>query len=185
MTDYSETTSTITLEINSSEKKHYLCKHALLISTTNLFKVKVLFLPGTHKVILKDIKPDDFDEIRVNGIKIFEFCHDFIRTIFDVLALKKMFDGKEYPHLRSIRNSPENSENINIDLLEDYGFVFIPRNHSYIEIDTKQVHDGDLLTSFEFDAGHSLIMLGTGGRTGHSATAMWIDDELYVLEASV
>lgn len=181
----SEKDSQIKIEIKSSDKTSFLCKHAFLFATTNVFKIKVIILSGLHNITLKNLSKDDFDEIKVNGIKVFEFCHGFLETIFDILKTKNMFEAdtstRDY---LTFRSPSKKTENINKEFLEEYGFQFLPRKNNLIHIDKSLIKDGDILTSYALDAGHTLIMFATGGRVGHCAILMWEDEELYVYEAS-
>lgn len=186
-----EFNSNIKLRISPSQKKSFFCKHSYLFATTNKFDFKVLFSTDFIEVNFENLSVDDIDEIKVNGIKVFEFCHGFLNTIFDILKTKKMFEGQEYPRARLLFESEmefltERTADINREFLEEYGFVFNLRaNNTYTNINKTLIRSGDLLTGFDFDAGHSLIMWGTGARTGHAAMTLWIDNELYVIEASV
>ena len=57
------------------------------------------------------------------------------------------------------------------------------RNNTIVNFDTIIVKSGDFLLISRFDGIDPLIMLGSGGRSGHSAVCSWIDGELYVVES--
>ena len=76
-------------------------------------------------------------------------------------------------------------EKINLRILELYNHYTPERrkNNTIVNFDKKTVHSGDFILISRFDGLDPLIMLGAGGRSGHSAVCSWIGDELYVLES--
>ena len=57
------------------------------------------------------------------------------------------------------------------------------KNNTVVTFDKKNIHSGDFMAIFRMDGIDQLIMLGSGGRSGHSVVCSWIDDELYVIES--
>jgi len=200
MTESNSENSYIKIQIESRNKKSYLCKHAFFIATTNIYKIKITFLPGIHELTINNLTKDDFDEIRVSGIKIFDFCHGFIRGIWDLLALKEMMKDQKRigPDGNVIIEGTEKAIKISKYTLEEYGFIFEERstnlsnvyNQSYstnntIIVDKEYIKNGDLFTTYVIDGNHTFFMLFSGSRTGHNAIALWEDGELFVVEAVV
>lgn len=142
------------------------------------------FFSGDHQILMNNLTQDDFDEIKVNGVKVFNFCHGLIRTVFHFWKTKNMFPTSHQENMLFATPSNE-AENISKEFLEEYGFEFIKRNNTLIHLDQELIKNGDLFTAYGLNGGHPLIMFGTGGRAAHNAVAMWIEGELYILEASV
>lgn len=75
---------------------------------------------------------------------------------------------------------------------------FIPRNFTVsspqnnykneqkiMPIDHKEIHSGDVIVFFEFDGFEQVITYFTGGGAGHTAMALWMDGELYIIEQTL
>lgn len=188
ISEISEEKGSITLEIKSANRNHYLCKDSYFIGTTNIFHVEIVLFEKTNRITFKNLKQDDFEEIKVNGIKVFGFCHGFIRSIFDIIkSANSLLDRTPLFFMEDIiAQLPVQTISFeeNKQFLEEYGYIFKNRDNTLLEIDPKFIQSGDLFTSFNLGNVSPLIMWGTGGKVSHNAVAAWIDDELYVLEAS-
>ena len=51
------------------------------------------------------------------------------------------------------------------------------------DYDESNFKSGDVIAIFRLDGVDPLIMYGTGSTLGHVAMALWMDGELYVIEA--
>jgi hypothetical protein len=175
--------------INAQGKKHFLCKESLFFGTSNLHSIKILYLSGQNKITFKNIKQDDFDEIRLNGIRFFSFCQGFWTSVKSFLKTLTMYLGgfSTNPSLPIIGSHvPWYMEAANVEFLENFvDFKQVPRSAkgTKLNLDKKNIKTGDYIAIHRMDGLDPMIMFGTGSHTGHSAVAAWIDDELYVLES--
>ena len=76
-------------------------------------------------------------------------------------------------------------EKANLRILELFNHYTPERrkNNTIGYFDKNTIHSGDFLAISRLDGVDPLIMIGSGGRSGHSCVCSWIDDELYVLES--
>ena len=75
-------------------------------------------------------------------------------------------------------------EKANLRILELFNH-YTPerRNNTIVKFDKNNIHSGDFLVISRMDGIDPLIMLGAGGRSGHSAVCTWMNGELYVIES--
>jgi hypothetical protein len=180
--EFEEENGRITLNLNANQKKDFFCKSTVFITTTNIHEFTMMILPGSKTITLENLTAYDFLEIKFNGLKIFKFCHGFFQTISDFMKYGIMNTDFKKGNLVDTILSPilHSSEK---KFLEDQGFFFIERNRSLPTVDPNYIKSGDLFTAFTFKGTQTFITFGSGARVGHNAMAMWIDNELYVLEA--
>jgi hypothetical protein len=57
------------------------------------------------------------------------------------------------------------------------------KNNTIVNIDKNLIKSGDFLLISRFDGIDQLIMIGAGGKSGHSAVCTWMNGELYVVES--
>jgi hypothetical protein len=69
-------------------------------------------------------------------------------------------------------------------LKENMNITLVQRDKTPIIIDESMIHTGDYFAITRLQGADSVIMYGTGGLTGHTAVAMWIDNELFVVEST-
>ena len=180
---------TITLTLENFNKTDTWCSELFIFHTSNHNFFQFIAFQGTHDIVLKRITTDDKDEIKVNGVKLYGFCMGLINTIKSLLnTLKAFYGGLGYdtqaknPKFRP--NIPRDMEKANLRIMELYNH-YTPerRNNTIVNFDKKIVKNGDFLLISRLDGIDPLIMLGSGGRSGHSAVCSWINGELYVIES--
>lgn len=72
----------------------------------------------------------------------------------------------------------------NLRLLKVYNnYIPIRRENKIVNFDKHVIKSGDFVAISRMDGLDPLIMVGAGGRIGHTAVCSWIDGELYVLES--
>jgi len=76
----------------------------------------------------------------------------------------------------------------NVEFLRNYprfAFEDRPKAGQTIPMDESQIHSGDFFAITRLDGLDPMIDWGMGGTTGHTATALWFEDGLYVCESTV
>ena len=179
----------IILSLENSQKTETWCSELFIFHTSNHNFLQFVAFEGYHEIVLKRITQDDKDEIKVNGIKLYGFCAGLVNTVKSFLLTLKAFYGglgidpnDKNPRFRP--NIPKDMERANLRILELFNH-YTPerRNNTLVTFDKKYIHSGDFIMISRMDGIDPLIMIGTGGRSGHSVVCSWIDDELYVLES--
>ena len=179
----------IILSLQNSQKTETWCSELFIFHTSNHNFMQFVIFEGYHEIVLKRITQDDKDEIKVNGIKLYGFCSGLVNTIKSFFRTLKAFYGglgtdpnAKNPKFRP--NVPKDMEKANLRILELFNH-YTPerRNNTLVTFDKSQIHSGDFLAISRMDGIDPLIMIGHGGRSGHSCVCSWIGDELYVLES--
>lgn len=67
------------------DKKHTLCKEAILFSNTELNHFEIFFRSGQHKMTFNNVGQDAITEENFGGIQAFYFCED-IKNEFESIA---------------------------------------------------------------------------------------------------
>ena len=180
----------IVLSLENSGKIDTWCSELFIFHTSNHNYLQFVAFEGYHEIVLKRITQDDKDEIKVNGVKLYGFCAGLVNTVKSFfLTLKAFYGGLGTdPHAKNPKfrpNIPKDMERANLRILELFNHYTPERrkNNSIVYFDKKAIHSGDFLLISRLDGLDPLIMIGAGGRSGHSAVCSWIDDELYVLES--
>ena len=179
----------ITLTLENFNKTDTWCSELFIFHTSNHNFFQFIAFQGTHDIVLKRITQDDKDEIKLNGVKVYGFCLGFINTIKSLLTTFKAFYGglgndpkAKNPKFRP--NVPKDMERANLRIMELFNH-YTPerRNNTIVNFDKSIVKSGDFLLISRLDGIDPLIMMGAGGRSGHSAVCTWMDDgDLYVIE---
>lgn len=165
----------IALTLNSKNKTSFWCSEVFLFHTSSLNSLQLFSGTGKHTVILKNVKQDDLDEIKENGIKIIGFCDGLGKTIQSIMTTLKTATGGLGLLSREVEKAA-------LRILELFGH-YAPerRNNTQLNINKKDIHSGDVIITLRMFGLDAMISLA-GGRAGHSAICMWYEDELYVLE---
>ena len=183
-------TDKIILSLENSGKIDTWCSEVFIFHTSNHNFLQFVAFEGYHEIVLKRITQDDKDEIKVNGVKLYGFCAGLVNTVKSLLkTIKAFYGGLGYdPNAKNPKfrpNVPKDMEKANLRIMELYNH-FTPerrKNNTVVTFDKKNIHSGDFMAIFRMDGIDQLIMLGSGGRSGHSVVCSWIDDELYVIES--
>jgi hypothetical protein len=180
----------IVLFLENYNKTETWCSELFIFHTSNHNFMQFVAFQGTHEIVLKRITQDDKDEIRVNGIKLYGFCTGLVNTIKSFFKTLKAFYGglgvdpnAKNPKFRP--NIPKDMEKANLRILELFNHDTPERrkNNTIVNIDKNLIKSGDFLLISRFDGIDQLIMIGAGGKSGHSAVCTWMDGELYVVES--
>jgi len=180
----------IVLFLENYNKTETWCSELFIFHTSNHNFMQFIAFQGTHEIVLKRITQDDKDEIKVNGIKLYGFCTGLVNTIKSFLKTLKAFYGGlgVDPNAKNPKFRPSISrdmEKANLRILELFNHYTPERrkNNTIVKIDKSMIKSGDFLLISRFDGIDQLIMIGAGGRSGHSAVCTWMNGELYVVES--
>ena len=180
----------IVLSLENSGKTDTWCSELFIFHTSNHNYLQFIAFEGFHEIVIKRITQDDQDEIKVNGVKLYGFCAGLVNTVKSFfLTLKAFYGGLGIdPHAKNPKfrpSIPKDMEKANLRILELFNHYTPERrkNDTIVNFDKKTIHSGDFLLISRMDGLDPLIMIGAGGRSGHSAVCSWVGDELYVLES--
>ena len=180
----------ITLTLQNFNKTDTFCSELFFFHTSDHNYLQLVAFQGEHNIVLKRITQDDKDEIKINGIKLYSFCSSFINTIKSVLKTFKAFYGGLGldPNAKNPKFRPtlqKDVEKANLRILELFNHYTPERrkNNTIVNIDKNIVKSGDAILISRMDGLDPMIMIGSGGRAGHTCVCSWIDGELYVLES--
>jgi len=136
---------------------------------------------------LKNIKQFDIDEVSNDGFRAYGFCDEIKPTVIALFKTLTLFVGglTTKPSLPIIGSHvPEYMQRSNQKFLKEAMNWNIRQRPARMNlIDPKEVHSGDFLAIYRLDGLDELVMYGTGGQIGHSTMALWIEDELFVVES--
>jgi hypothetical protein len=137
---------------------------------------------GTSNILTRTINityrsADEYKDVVQNGLNVMvKPCGD-LGTIASVLATVNLFYNKNASNI-AIANK-------NFLTYRKVYDSFVPRNSSKVGFDLEGlIKSGDNLQVVKLDGLDPLIAWGTGGRTGHTAIAVWDGGELYVCEST-
>ena len=166
----------IVLFLENYNKTETWCSELFIFHTSNHNFMQFVAFQGTHEIVLKRITQDDKDEIKVNGVKLYGFCTGLVNTIKSFFKTFKAFYGglgvdpkAKNPKFRP--NVPKDMEKANLRILELFNHYTPERrkNNTIVNIDKNLIKSGDFLLISRLDGVDPLIMIGAGGRSGHSA----------------
>lgn len=115
------------------------------------------------------------------------FCGNLLEEIESLLKTVLLYLGgtSDRPYIPIVgSHTPPYMEKANVEFVQEAMGITIPPRTTYeVEIDESQIKSGDFFLNLRLDGLDPLIMYGTGSIGGHCTMALWIDDELYVVEA--
>ena len=120
---------------------------------------------------------ENYDLLK-NGVRVFRYLTDMKTTYSNLLTTLELF----VPMFT--QGVPDSVAKANIDFLAKYPkFNVVPRDPKLnIEIPEKEIHSGDAFLIMRLDGLNPMIAYGMGSTTGHTTVALWIENELYVVE---
>ena len=155
------------IEIKSEEKSSLFCHDTFIIHTSNINKIHVSMLEGTHIITLNNLSENDLDEIALNSIRIMGFCQGIIPSLKSLFYSLEAFIGglgKDPNHLIPLfrPHIPKYQLNANLRMLDLY-MNWKPefRNDTVLNINEKEIKTGDFIAISRFDGLDNIIMIGT------------------------
>ena len=186
----SETATQFTFEIKTEAHKSLTCIEFLIFSTGKSSKTMFIVLDGKyHKSFEKEnLSEGEHKHIHKKGFFVMRSCDDFKNIFGNIFSLLKMFLGGQglNPYIPIFGSKIlEYQLKANIDFTKKFiGYEWqLRQNPKKVLLDKKSVKSGDFVAITRFDGLDNLIHWGTGSRAGHTAMALWKDNELYVLES--
>ena len=128
--------------------------------------------------------PEEQADVHQGGIRAFAFCEDMLDAIESVWNTVKFV--LEPSRIDAV---PAYLERDFIDFMKGaMGRDFdddpeLQRVNQRVDIDPDLVQSGDFLATARTDGLNALIMYATGSAVGHSAMALRVDGELYIVES--
>lgn len=162
----------VNLTFISNNSSSYFCGDWYFIVTRSSYHIKYSFMKGTHTLLIYNLQDEEINDILNNGLRIFYFPDGLLGTLIDTYQVYRIFFGTY------------TSQNTRKFLEDNMNIKFIERPIKYYNFSEKLIKNGDLFIKTTLDGPNGLIMYGTGGRAGHMCVALWIETELYVLEAT-
>ena len=116
-----EEANEVRVTVKAYGKKSLLCREHLFMSTTDRHHVEGFFMPFTHTMTFKNLDQDDLDDIRVDGLRMYMFCHGIIDEFISVFNTLKLYIGglgadPRYPIIGS--HVPKYMEDANVEFLD-------------------------------------------------------------------
>jgi hypothetical protein len=171
------------LELEVSEPTSTFCDDNYLLSTSHIHHPVMVFRHGTHKITIKNLTLEDLLEISMNGLRLLSFCQNAWKSLYSLYDTVKLYLGGFYKNY----HIPKYQEQANLDFIKRYcGKDYKDRGEygkKMLNIDKNEIKTGDFIAILRMDGLDELIMMGTGSSIGHTAVAVWIDDELYITES--
>jgi hypothetical protein len=149
----------------------WYCSEAYVVLDRENYYFKYFFFEGQHTIDLVDFADGEYADILQNGMKIFYLPDGILGSLEDVFFTVMMFVG------------PWKLED-GTRFIEDYWNETLPvRNLPVIYLDESEIEDGDYMAIRRTDGVGTMIMVGTGSHTSHTAIAQRINGQLYIMES--
>lgn len=171
----------VELEVNNSTS--LTCSDSYLLTTSLVHHPIDVFVHGKHKITITNLKESDINEIKVNGIRLLGFCEGALKSIYSLYDTLKLYLGGFSTKHSHVTNYMKKA---NLDFIKRYvGLDYKDRGEASKKIldIKKEIKSGDFVAIVRLDGLDELIMMGTGSSIGHTCVAVWIDNELYVVES--
>jgi type III secretory pathway component EscR len=128
----------------------------------------------TWIVVIDKWGPGEKFDVEQNGIQILLAKDQIIGSLRDAWQTYQLFQKLD-----------KNTEKENLQFIKDYMNITLEKRTSDpIILDESLIHSGDYFAISRLQGADTIIMYGTGGMTGHTAVALWIGDELFVVEST-
>jgi len=128
----------------------------------------------SHTIEIGSWKDGEYDDILANGFQVFLVKDGLIEFIVNLWETwDKLFycdDGMADRNMQFLK--------------EKMNFTLSPRKQQVVTLNETDIKSGMYLGIFRLDGLGTMIMWGTGSRTGHTAMTMWDNGELYVMEST-
>mmetsp|Transcript_31101 Transcript_31101/g.28300 ORF Transcript_31101/g.28300 Transcript_31101/m.28300 type:complete len:376 (+) Transcript_31101:533-1660(+) len=167
-----------------------MCGDAFLLTNFKNYHLAATYLPGVHRYIFKDLTAEEVQVIKDSGIYIYRFCDKIVNILPDILKtyllwFGQFIDNPNVPWIGSHPNPLQEWANVNMIKLGN-GYEWKKREHqTLLNIDKNLIQSGDFFSLIRFNGNDVAVQYGSGSHSGHATMALWIDDELYILESNV
>ena len=183
-------------ELTSSQPRTKTCSDVYLFHLSDKYHVKIKLLKGKSTIKVKNLTPEQIQEVAVNGLRVFSLCGDLASTAKSAYKTIKFVlsdypkEKNFYPSINIYSNANRTTleqEKEHVDFLKKYANITIEQRLGYEDkiLDLEPfIQTGDFIGLSQVINGEScFIQYMTGGRISHSAVAVRIDGELFVAES--
>jgi len=174
---------TYTLSVTVDQPSTPGCSDFYLFATIDGLQLHTFSAPGTTDLTWtapSDQSEGDAWDLANRGIRVFQFRGNMIEMLGAVLDTVLLFSAEASPTVS------DEAAAMNRDFLRRYaGFEYEPRNASIVDLDPTMLKSGDYLAIMRFDGLDPMLAWAMGSTTGHAASLLWVDGELYVVESTV
>ena len=173
----------------AKDKNSWLCSDLIILTTGKTPKFTLPFITGSYNVTFdkKAMSQYEINYTRKRGIRVLMSCEDLAdwpKSLF--MSLKLYIGGMGLNPYVPIFGSkiPEYQFSANLDWIKGAtGYEYQRVDDYFLTLDKKQIKSGTTIMIYRFDGIDNMIHIGSGSRAGHTAIAMWKDDELYIVES--
>lgn len=166
-----------TVTITGTGATSLLCSDLYVVSSLyGITVAEVSALSPSKAVTLTFGSASEATEASINGMRVFLMPCGVIGSVSSIINTVGLFTSTNETTLADT----------NIDFLRYRGVWPNPSVPfgKQVMVDKKLIRSGSYLAIGKLDGLDPMIMFGTMGRTGHSALAVWRNDDLYVLEST-
>ena len=172
------------IEVSFKLEGHHggaFCTVAYIIATDSEYHVKEYWLSGEKKVSFKTPKTDaETWDLMERGPRLFMFETGLSKVVENVAATALLFEPV------ATRAVSEIAAKANLEFLRHHvGIDMAPLEDPSTKYFEKEIKSGDTFDILRLDGLDPMIAMAMGSATGHTAIALWKDDELFVCEANV
>jgi len=169
-----------TLSVSARHKRSLFCHDSMVVASRSSVHFFDFLFEDTFDARFQWSDPSEVLDIKENGFQVFYLPDGYIGSLLDI--------WQTYQLVTSV-NSFQDGINV---MKENMNITFTDRTAPYFIPDESEIMDGDYIAIFGISntstshnvATSVLISLGTGGHTSHVAICLWVDDQLYVMEAN-
>lgn len=177
-------TSEITITITASNDGNTFtpCSEEYVFLTANLFSINHVLRGGTARFVLNvpvDATEAEMWDIENKGVRIMRLLTSTQTAVSNILATAELF----LP-LHSVEVPPELAQ-LNAEFMSTYPQFPMTKLESphFSPPPPEEVHNGDLFLILRLDGLNTMLAWAMGSTTGHVTSALWIDNELYIVES--
>ena len=168
----------VVVKLDVSDKEHFFCHEWFLFSTLFHTNPHWYILSGRHTIELRGLNEAEMEDVQRHGVRLFHIHDDFVDTIKSVWQTLKMVVPK-------IAGGDEKETILNKEFLEENTDLRFPERANITWIpDKKDVKTGDVIFCQGMTGIDIFILWMTGAKVTHTAMAMWIGNELHVIESA-
>lgn len=179
------------IKLVTNKPRETLCSDTYLFMTSSIQQVKFIFFKGEHIIRFTDLSETELLEISINGFRVFSFCQNIVYAFWSLLITGNFMSSN--PPL-STQGYMQYLFAIPVEKIEDRHTLFL-KNYANMEFPIRKgwedkvidveplIQSGDFFGGAMLSSGESCFILYTsGGQISHSAMALRVDGELFVVE---
>jgi len=174
--------------IHQTRNRSGFCGEAFYYSFFEDYSINTYFFERAHRVRFTNLSPREMWMIKEIGILVFGFCDSPLNLIYDIYKTLTMVLGGlgTNPYIPIFGSKPMSYQVKNsIQFIKEAtGYEWKQRPvDEVVELDESLIKSGDYFAVMRFDAVDAMIQWGTGSHAGHNCMALWVGDQLYIVES--